>query len=800
MSPKQFARLQDLFHAVVDLSPTDRVAYLDRHHIDVETRCELDNLLAEDAVPNLLLDADLPTHLAATPSFPQQLGPYRLQRLLGEGGMGIVYLGEREDLSSLAAIKVLRDAWLSPARRERFLFEQRTLAQLNHPSIAKLFDADTLPDGTPWFAMEYVEGLPLNEFCSQNELTVTQRLQLLIQVGLAVQHAHQHAIIHRDLKPSNILVTAAGVIKLLDFGIAKPLDSDDRTQTGLRLLTPAYAAPEQLRGEPIGVYTDVYSLGILLRDLLPGPLSADLQLLILTASHVEPARRYPNVDALVRDLRHYLAGQPLDVRPPSLFYRAGKFVRRHRVVVAATLITLSTLITLTAYYTVRLRQARNEALLEASRSARIRSFLVNLFEGGEDFAGPAPDLRVVTLLDRGVAEARSLTQDTATQLELYRTLGDVYRKLGRLEHADSLLGQAIAGRRDVDSLNALALLRIDQARYDDATVLAREALALARRDHPAGHLQIGRAAATLGHVLEERGQYPDAIPVLDEAITILSSPGQPPADLAAALLYRGNVEFYAGRYSACQTFNERALAIYQRLYGPKHPIVAEVLINLGAIRQDTGQYLESEALHRQALQILEAYYGPDHPKTASSLTFVGRALVPQNRSREAIALLHRALAIRERVYGPHHTQVASTVNELGNIALVSGDYPKAEASFHRMIAIYERVYAGKHYLIGIAKSNLASVYMRREQWSRAEPLFRDSLAMYAQSLPANHINEGICRIKLGRTLLRQQKYADAAVETQHGFDIVSKQANPAVSWLESARKDLAELAAYKPSR
>jgi serine/threonine protein kinase len=797
MSPDRYARLQELFHAVADLPPVERAAYLDRHAIDAATRDELASLLAEDAAANLL-DTSLPTQLAAPPVFPRQLGPYRLQRLLGEGGMGVVYLGAREDLASVAAIKILRDAWLSPARRERFLFEQRTLAQLNHPSIAKLFDADTLPDGTPWFAMEYVEGLPLNEYCTRNQLTVPQRLQLLMQVALAVQHAHQHAVIHRDLKPSNILVTADGAIKLLDFGIAKPLDSEEQTQTGLRLLTPAYAAPEQLRGEAVGVYTDVYSLGVLLRELLPGPLPADLQLLIATALQAEPARRYATVDALLRDLRHYLAGQPLDIRPPSLAYRAGKFVRRHRVAVAATCLALITLTTLTAFYTVRLRQARNEALAEASRSTRIRSFLVNLFAGGDLFAGPAPDLRVVTLLDRGVVEARSLTQDPATQVELFRTLGDVYQKLGRLDQADTLLGEAIARHRDADTLNALALLRTDQARHDDAEALAREALTLARRDHPAGHWHIGRAATTLGHVLEERGRYPDAVPLLEEAIAILSAPGQPAADLAAALLYRGNVEFYTGRYANCQTFNEQALAIYRRLYGPTHPIVAEVLINLGAIQQDTGHYPEAEALHRQALRILETYYGPDHPKTASSLTLVGRALVPQNRGQEAVALLHRALAIRERVYGPHHTQVASTVNELGNLALVSGDYAHAEAHFQRMIAIYEQVYSGKHYLIGIAKSNLASVYMRREQWSRAEPLFRASLAMYAQSLPANHVNEGIGRIKLGRTLLRQHKYADAAAETQRGFDIVSRQASPAVSWLESARKDLAEIAARRP--
>ncbi len=794
MDPDRYARLQDLFHAVADLPPAQRAAYLATHCPSGETRQELDAMLAEDALAQPALDHGLAAHLAPQ-AVPHQLGPYRLERLLGEGGMGVVYLGARDDLASHAAIKILRDAWLSPARRERFLFEQRTLAQLNHPWIAKLYDADTLPDGTPWFAMEYVEGVPITDHCTRQQLTPEQRLRLFLQVGEAVQHAHQHAVIHRDLKPSNILVTNEGVVKLLDFGIAKHLDTADQTITALRLMTPAYAAPEQLRGERVGVYTDVYSLGIILRELLPGRLPDDLEILCQTALQAEPEHRYATADALLRDIRHYLAGEPLEARPARLSYRAAKFIQRNRsAVIAASLVAL-TLASLTAFYTVRLQQARNEALAEAARAGRIRRFLVNLFEGGDMVAGPSSDLRVATLLDRGVTAARTLQQDPEAQAELFRTLGDVYQKLGRLDQADSLLSSALTRRRDSNNLSTLALLRTEQANHDDAEKLARESLALARKTHPPGHLNIAKAASTLGHVLEEKGSYPQAIPFLEEAIAILSPPAQPSSDLAAALLYLGNVNFYTGKYPESEKLNRRALAIYRQLHGPSHPVVAEILINLGAIQQDTGHYPEAEAFHRQALAIMEAFYGPHHPKTASTLTLIGRALVLQQRLAEADGLLTRALAIRERVYGPHHPQVASTVNELGTNALARGQLDDAERHFQRMIAIYEKVYAGKHYLIGIAKSNLASVYMRRQQWSRAEPLFRSSLALYAQTLPNGHINEGIGRIKLGRTLLRQKKYQDAEAEIQRGYRIVSQQAKPSVSWLENAKNDLAEIAA-----
>src|SRR6266704_2435498 len=288
MDATRWERIQALFHEVADLPGLAQRAFL-----EVECRddpalvADVLGLLEEDARGDSLLDRDV-AHVAGQvleqripPALlDQDFGPYRMKRVLGEGGMGVVYLAERADLGSVAAIKILLDAWLSPDRRERFASEQRTLAQLNHPSIARLYDADTLPDGTPWFAMEYVEGVPLTEYCSRRQSPIEERLKLVRSVCEAVQYAHSHAVIHRDLKPSNILVQPDGMVKLLDFGIAKQLDPrdtpQDQTRTGLSLMTPAYAAPEQIRGEYVGIYTDVYALGVMLYELLTGRLPFDL--------------------------------------------------------------------------------------------------------------------------------------------------------------------------------------------------------------------------------------------------------------------------------------------------------------------------------------------------------------------------------------------------------------------------------------------------------------------------------------------------------------------------------------------
>jgi serine/threonine-protein kinase len=862
MDSARWQRIQALFHRAADLPADEQRALLDAECAgDRELADQVEALLAEDARGTSLLDrgiaqvaSDLLEQSEREPLPPGSFGPYRLTRLLGEGGMGVVYQAERSDLGSRAAIKVLRDAWLSPARRERFTSEQRTLAQLHHASIAQLYDADVLPDGTPWFAMEYVEGVPLTEYARTRAKTVPARLRLFRAVCEAVQYAHSLAVIHRDLKPSNVLVTGDGTVKLLDFGIAKHLDAGaapaDQTRTGLRLMTPAYAAPEQIRGERVGVHTDVYSLGVMLYELLAGRLPfdlssrtpgeaeavilqqepekpsvaaqataatagpgsrsdaptrrewADLDVLCLTAMHKDPARRYRTVDALIRDTDHFLANQPLLARPDTLGYRVGKFVGRNRGPVAAAALVSTLVVGLVVFYTVRLTIARNAAIAEAARTQRVLAFTLNLFEGGDKEAGPADSLRVLTLVDRGLQEARSLGSDPAVQAELYVTLGGIYQKLGNLARADTLLGAALETRRRIfgngsaevtGSLVALGLLRVDQANFPDGERLIREALDQGRAKLPPGHPALARATFALGLVLQERGKYAEAIPVSEEAVRYYSAPsGAATAELSASLGQLADDHFYLGQLDASDSVNRIVLAMNRQLYGERHPRVADILINLGAAEQDRGHYAEAERFDRQSLDIIRGFYGEEHYQTADALTKVARALVFQNKFEEGVPMLRRALAIRERVFGPVHPMVASTLNELGNTAMRQDHPAEAEPHFRRMLDIYRAVYGEKHYLIGIAESNLAGSYLAQKQFPQAETLFRQAIAMFTETQSATHTNTGIARIKLGRVLLRQRRYADAAAEGQAGYDILSKQMAPGVTWLVNARKDLAE--------
>lgn len=855
MDSDRWQRIQELFQGAADLSAPERESYLKLHcGDDRQLRAEVQALLAEDSQSAGLLDQpvievarQLIGEGAGVLPSPKQFGPYHVVRVLGEGGMGVVYLAEREDLGRQVAIKVLRDAWLSPSRRERFLNERRMLAQLNHPSIGRLYDADALPDGTPWFVMEYVEGVALTEYCRRQGCSLRERLELLRAVIEAVQYAHQNAVIHRDLKPSNILVRSDGTVRLLDFGIAKHIEGLEapakRTMTGLRLMTPAYASPEQIRGEPVGVQTDVYSLGVVLYELLTGGLPydlsnrtpgeaekavvqeeprkpsavvlesaeqdgaalasrsawADLDVMCLTAIHKDIKRRYQSAEAFIRDIDHYLAGQPLEARPDTVGYRLNKFVRRNRKAVATGAISLVLAVGLTVFFMMRLGKARDAAVQETARAQRIQSFMLTLFQGGDAAEGPAENLRVVTILGRGVQEARSLNADPAVQADLFETLGGIYEKLGRFDEADSLLRSALSVRKSLygdddaevaKSLTALAVLRADQARLGEAEKLAREGLAMSRRHLPPNDPRVAKATFALGKVLEDRGAYKQAIPVFLRAAKIQSTSAGNRRGLAATLSELANTEFYAGHLDASERLNRQVLTMHRQLYGNGHPLVADTLINLGAIEFERGDDAAAEKFDRQALAIDESWYGKNDAETASAMTILGRTLVAEHRYDEAEALLKRALAIQERVYGPVHPRVASALDDLGHIAESRGELNEAEADFRRMAQIYRSVYGRKHYLIGIALSNLGSVYVRCGQYSRAERLFRQSIEIFTETLSPNHLNTGIARIKLGHVLELERRYAEAKAESLAGYDIVVKQTSPSINWLQSARHDL----------
>ena len=853
MENARWERIQELFHAAADLPAAEQRGFLGAQcggdaglmdtvlamfDADGRDSTPLDRGVGE-AARGVIANGSLP------PPIAQQLGPYRVVKLLGEGGMGVVYLAERAGVGGLVAIKLLSDAWLSPARRARFAAEQRTLARLDHPGIARLYDAGALVDGTPFFVMEYVEGEVLTDHCRQRATSLDERLRLFRSLCEAVQFAHQHAVIHRDIKPSNVMVKRDGTVRLLDFGIAKQLEHVDapstQTRSGVRLMTPAYAAPEQLVGGPVGIYTDVYSLGVVLYELLAGQLPferssrtpadlmsaaaareparpssvaaaapagvtasksawADLDVLVLTSMRAEPQRRYGSVDALIRDVDHYLRGEPLDARPDGAAYRVRKFVTRNRRPVLATVAAIAALIALVVFFTARLASARDVAVAEAARTQRVRDFMTRMLTGGDEDVGPGKDLRVITLLDIGAREARAMAEDPEVQADLFQTLGSLYQALGEHESADPLLRSALQRQRElhgeggatVDAMVALGLLRDEQAQYAEAEQLFRGALDQGRRHLASGDPRAVRAAVALGRVLINRSRYADALPVLDEALRLQAEHDGSARDVNITRGILANAHYYLGHNAESYELNRRALEIDRQLVGENHPFIASDLFNLGAIQQSWGHHAEAEKLHRQALSIMESFYGRDNVEVGSGLTHVGRALLGQDKFAEATEVLNRALEIYERAYGKVHPRVAVAVGELGHLAVKQGRLDDAEALFRRQGDIYREVFDHKHHLHGLVRGNMASVAFERGDHAGAERLYRESLAGLRGIVAPEHPGVAIVEVLLARTLVKQKRFAEAEPHARAGLTVLARAA-PDLKYAAWAREDLAAI-------
>jgi serine/threonine-protein kinase len=853
MDQRKYQRAQEIFNQVVDIPEERRAARLSELCAeDSDTRTFVLEMIEEDAKAESILDAGVTGTLRGLAAAGEDqlrkhsFGPYRLVRLLGEGGMGVVYLAEREDLGSQAAIKILRDSALSPMRRQRFAIEQTMLAQLNHPSIAKLYDADTLEDGTPYIVMEYVEGLPLTTYVETHRPSMQEMLSLFRRVCEAVQYAHSQAIIHRDLKPSNILVTEAGAVKLLDFGISKHLQpgarDDQATITGLRLLTPAYSAPEQLRGSPAEVRMDVYSLGVVLYQLLaqrlpfdlsnqtPGQIEriieqeepkppssfgklvdeatrrisasawSELDTLCLSAMHKDPHRRYSSVEALIRDLDHYLKSEPLEARPDSFSYRASKFAQRNwRGLAWATAATIL-LATLGGWSAWRISRERKATAAEAARSKQIQQFMLNLFNGSSSGAAPSEDLRVTTVLDRGVQEARALDQDPETQAELYETLAGIYQDLGRFDRADPLLASALELRRRISgpdsrestaTLLATGMLRLQQARPKEAESLARAALAVDKSKFGPDDPSTAKAMSALGRVLEEEGVYDQAIPLLQQAVKLQSGRPDLAPDLAMSVSALAAANYYTGRFATADEFYKQALAIDEKLYGSLHPRVANDFVDLGEVQHDLGSDIEAEKFYRQALAIDKAWYGDKHPDTAFSMMAVGQSLVYQKRYDEAAPYLEGSLATQQEIFGPNHPRVAMAFNQVGLLEERRGRLEAAERDFTRMEEINRSVYGDRHYLVGVAVMGLGQVYLDGKRYELAEKSFQGALERFHEKLPADHPYIGVDEQRLGTTLVLEAKYKQAETPLLDANTILARHGPQYADRLTSVRKDLA---------
>jgi serine/threonine-protein kinase len=850
MSPERRQRIEELFEQIVDEVPDEQHRFLKAAcGNDDDLLGEVMALLKADIEGSRILEHDLASlakaFLDTTPGVvtPWRFGRYVIHECLGEGGMGAVYLAERSDLGDRVAVKFLRDPWNSAARQERFAAEQRILAGLSHRYIARLYD-NGVTEGTPWFAMEYVRGVSITDHCHRNGLALRPRLELFRAACEAVSYAHRNLTVHLDLKPSNILVNNEGELKLVDFGIARHLDPEGRESDRAarqRLFSHNYAAPEQIRGEPPDVQMDVYSLGVVLYQLLLGavpsdvpgasvaevfrvpetetlppslmarrqrgaPIRAskaewdDLDVLCLTAVHRDRTRRYGTVDALLLDLNRFLKYEPLEAHPHQVPYRLGKYLRRNRRALSAAAAVLVVVASLTVFFTVRLIATRERALLSETRTQRMYRLMLNLFEGDDNAAGPAQELRVVSLLDRGVLQIDSLKEEPDLQAELRSTLGGLYHRLGHLDRAEPLLLSAWNMRKagwgpddpkTMEAQLALIGLRVDQSQIAEAERLARESVEAANRRSARNNSEIARAKGMLGKVLATKGDYKAAVPLLEEAVDVLSkNPGS--AELSDALGDLANVHYYLGDANKSEVVNLKGLELDRKLFGADHPNAGIDLFNLGNIQLDRADYPAAEQLFRKALEIDRAWYGDSHPKTASARLMVGRAVDYQGRSEEAAGLYRQALRVTKEIYGEQHPRYASVLSLMGDLDTRRHDLATAEKLFLQSAEIFRKALGERHEFYLHQISNLAAVRLAEKRYVEAEALLRPALQSLQAIVPDQRYT-ALAEVRLGAALAGQKRYSESQDYALAGYTSLKKLMGRSAVELLSARRELAEI-------
>ena len=756
----RWRRLEALVEAALEQPEDSRLAWLAAQPEDESLR--------RDALRLLRASSDAPDWLQppAQTRVGQKLGAWRVVRELGRGGMGVVYLGEREDgqFRQRAAIKLLSAALASEGRRARFLAERQLLAELEHPGIARLIEGGATEDGLPWFALEYVDGVGLTEFCAREALTVDARLRLLLQVCDVVRFAHSRLVVHRDLKPGNILVTADGQVKLLDFGIAKLLDAARADATHeLRPLTPAYAAPEQQRGGSVTVATDVWALGVLLYELLTGrrpfeapegdaaalidavlhrdppppsavvgdaalarQLRGDLDTIVLRALAKEPERRYASVESLADDLQRHLAVRPIRARPDRLGYRLGKYVRRHRWGVAGAALAVSLLVGAGIGLVWQAERAR----AEANRAELVKEFMVDLFALGDPDRAQGREVTARELLAEGARRVETTFAGEPRLLaEFRRLIGTLYLRVGDTAVAIETLGQAVA-----DSVQAfgdgsrealLARLDLAEARLaaGDAALAESELAALMPQAQRAGAALHARALALTGDALRAQSRYADAESSLRQALDIDRGRGAEGEAIARDLYYLGGLALGRGEYGAAKAHLEEALSIFNSDFGESSTNVALVLRDLGSTSAGLGDHAGAERLLRRSLAIYERLLGDRHPSVAHTAALLAAVLRDSGRSAEAEPLLRRALEIDRARFGPRHErtlsdrhQLALTLIELGQLDAAAEQFAEASRAAARGDA--------PHGLRGALELGRGALALARQDHREADTAYR----------------------------------------------------------------------------
>lgn len=786
----------ELFEQLLDLEQAERDRYLDENCHDEALRGRVFTLLRADERARGLLEKEAGEHLAdmaiddvVDAPLPENIGQYRIVSRLGEGGMATVYQAERRgaDFEQTVALKLISPLRQTEHWQQRFLQERQILASLQHPNIAVLLDGGIAENGQPFFAMEYVSGMPITKYCDAKNLSVNARLKLLLAVCDAISYAHSNLIVHRDIKPSNILVDESGQPRLLDFGIAKILSEEetDRTQTSMRALTPDYAAPEQFVGGAATTTVDVYALGGLLFELVSGSrpfarvsgsaldiereirkrgaptfansstaldpierervaamrglpwrrllrtISGDLERIALKALRKEPERRYASVDAFATDLRRYLNGLPVEARPDTLGYRVRKFASRHPVGLPLGVAAAAALLAMSGF---ALHQAQ-QAELEAAKANETRDFVMSLFE----FAGPdkslGEQLTARQLLELGTTRVdQELTDQPQLHAEMVLLLANTYGQLGLYDTAKPLARQA----------QELFTATGDRERRFDAL------LAMARLDR-------------------QTGDFAESLALLDSATALLGDKRE--AALSTLLVERGELLREQAQFDAARDFFEQALAIDETRNAPAIDIARD-RYRLGTLEFSAGDNSLGLDLLRKAASGLEEDGSDNTTQYASIRHDIGVMLIQRGELDEAKTTLEATRALRRKLLGERHPDLAVTLKELAGIARQQGESDTAESLYLAALEINEVMLGVEHPETANNLNSLAVFYRGQGQDEVALSYALRALFGATKAYGEAHPTVGLMTVNVGSMQRMLGRLDDAYNSTSTGLNIL----------------------------
>jgi len=825
MDQKQWQKVDAIVDTALELDGDKRNTFIEEQcKGDKELKTQVTELIKSiensDTENFLEGSAPYPKHLAAdlakaeddsqeSSLIGETIDSYRILELIGHGGMASVFLAERADevFKGKVALKLMRQGMDTPSNKARFKRERNILANLEHPHIARLLDGGVTDKGLPYLVMEYVEGTSLFAYCDEHNLTIEQRLDLFKSVCRAVQYAHKNAIIHRDLKPANILVKQDGNVKVLDFGIAKLLEPEDpeetlfQTRTGARILTLGYAAPEQVNDDKITTATDIYTLGILLYQLLtatspfdmdgsnlteiesfistktpekpsakyselPQPeqdeaasqratnsnkvyqkLKGDLDAIVMKTLRKDPETRYNSIDQLLQDLDRLNNNLPLIARKDTFRYKISKFLKRHKTGISAAAGFVLLLIGFIGFHTWQITEERNRAREEAQKARTTLDYLIGVFQHATPNHPGNQDITAQQILEQGTEYIQTEVKDQPDiKAPLTQSIGMIYLHLGEYDKAKTLLQEALRlhennspsdSRQWAASLNSWGEYNMEIGKYDTAKKYFRESAAV--YNSLGNKNKYASIIGELGWIDYRNGDYERADSLLHEALVINRTVhGSESRQTGTDLQYLGWIKNAQGQYDKADSLFREALSIRKSALGENHRLVAQTLQSLGRTLYNKNDYAQAEEIERQALNLQRRIYDQEHPDIATSLRILGLINMRLEEFSKAKTYFEDALHMRLNFYGEHHPDVLKTRNDLASIYFFEGNYMKAADLFKQVVASNKEERGPHHPEVATSLNNLAMSLRKADRKDKAIEYYKETLEIGQKNYSEGH--------------------------------------------------------------